>query len=84
MRPPSLDPLLFFQPARATQPELIRQVQYLKVENRILRARLPRRVVVTPGEKARLLKYGKRVGPALRELMTIVTPRAFSNWVRES
>ena len=82
MRTPSLNPLLFLL-AGATQPELIRQIQYLKVENRILRARLPKRLVVTPGERAKLLKHGKKVGPALRELMTIVTPRAFSNWVRE-
>ncbi len=45
MRPQPIHPLLFLL-ARATQPELIRQVQFLKVENRMLRSRLPRRVVV--------------------------------------
>ena len=40
MRRQPLHPLLFLL-ARATQPELIRQVQFLNVENRILRSRLP-------------------------------------------
>ena len=48
-----------FQPlllliAGATQKELARQVRYLKVENEILRSKLPARVTVTEKEKNRL------------------------------
>jgi putative transposase len=50
--------------AHATDRELARQVQYLKNENRVLRARLPKLVMTTPPERARLLKYGKPVGAA--------------------
>jgi putative transposase len=48
--------------AQATQRELVRQVQYLKNENRVLRDRLPEHIVTTPAERARLLKYGRPVG----------------------
>ena len=41
----------------ATRPDLFRQVVYLKVENRILRARLPERLVATGQEKRRLLRF---------------------------
>ncbi len=81
MRPQPLRPLLMLL-ARATQPEVIRQLQYLKVENRILRSKLPRRIPITPAERARLVRFGKRVGPALRHLITIVTPQAFGMWVK--
>ncbi|MFA9478841.1 integrase core domain-containing protein [Phycisphaerales bacterium AB-hyl4] len=65
----------------ATHRELAGQVQYLKVENEILRSKLPKRITVTPAEKARLVKFGRKVGSAIRELITIVTPRTFARWV---
>ncbi|MHC4403264.1 MAG: hypothetical protein ACYTG0_26700 [Planctomycetota bacterium] len=54
----------FFHPlimvlARATESELARYVEYLKAENRILRSRLPKRVVCTRAERSRLIKLGK-------------------------
>ena len=39
--------------AQATDRELARAVEYLKVENRILRDKLPKRVAVTPRETKR-------------------------------
>jgi putative transposase len=59
--------------ASVTWQELARQVAYLKEENRILRARLPERLVATPEEKRRLLKFGRRLGVQLRNLISIVT-----------
>jgi putative transposase len=67
--------------ARATHDELARQVHYLKVENEILRSRLPRRITVTPAERMRLLRLGTLVGPAIRELITIVSLRTFAAWM---
>ncbi|MEX0655327.1 MAG: integrase core domain-containing protein [Phycisphaeraceae bacterium] len=67
--------------AHATHRELAAQVQYLKVENEILRSKLPKRITVTPTERARLVKFGRKVGGAIRELITIVTPRTFARWV---
>jgi putative transposase len=60
--------------------ELARQVQYLKAENEILRAKLPKRMTVTPTERRRLLRLGRKIGPALEHLITIVTYRTFLRW----
>jgi len=67
--------------ANATDKELARQVEYLKAENRLLRARLPKRIVVTAQERQRLLKYGRPVGKAIKDLISIVTPRTFARWL---
>ena len=49
--------------AGATQKELARQVKYLKVENEILRSKLPKRITITPKEKNRLVRFAlKRAG----------------------
>jgi putative transposase len=50
--------------AKATDRELARMVSYLKEENRILRARLPERINVTPKERQRLLRFGRKLGKA--------------------
>jgi len=69
--------------ASATESELAKYVRYLKEENRILRDRLPTRVHTKPHERARLLKFGRGLGRAIEELITIVKPRTFQRWVRE-
>jgi putative transposase len=56
-----LHPLLALL-ASATRQELARQVAYLKEENRILRARLPERIVTTFAERRRLVRAGRRWG----------------------
>jgi putative transposase len=70
--------------AQATEKELAAQVQYLKAENQILRARLPKRILVTPVERRRLLKLGRPLGAAIDTLITIVTPGTFVRWIREA
>lgn len=67
--------------ARATESELARMLEFLKTENQVLRAKLPRRVEVTAAEKRLLIKLGKPLGTKLRELISIVTPRTFARWV---
>ena len=60
-----------------------RDVQFLKDENRDLRGRLPKRLIVTPQERQRLLKYGQPLGLAVRELITIFSyPRIFAGYER--
>ncbi len=71
----------FLMLAAGTDRELARQVQYLKDESRILRDKLPQRIAVTAQERQRLLKYGKPLGAAIRELITIVSPRTFARWL---
>jgi len=77
----SLFPSFFLMLATATDRELARQIQYLKIENRILRDKLPKRLTVTAQERQRLLKYGKPLGAAIRALITIVSPRTFARWI---
>jgi putative transposase len=77
-----------FQPllaliAAATDRQLAEYVEYLKAENRVLRARLPKRITVTPQEKAQLVKYGRPLGSAIRDLVSIVSPKTFLRWVNE-
>jgi len=42
---------------------------------------LPKRIICTPGERHRLVKLGKPLGSAIKDLITIVTPRSFARWV---
>lgn len=77
----ALFPSFFVKLATATDWELARQIQYLKVENRILRDKLPKRITVTALERQRLLKFGKPLGAAIRALITIVSPCTFTRWL---
>src|SRR5262245_19046968 len=75
----------FIQPrllllARLTDRQLAAVVQYLKAENEIIRARLPKRTKVTPREKQRLLKFGRPLGSAIKDLITMISPRTFLRW----
>ena len=69
--------------ASATNNELAKYVEYLKEENKVLRARIPGQIHTKPDERARLLKFGKVIGRAIEELMTIVSPATFYRWVRD-
>jgi putative transposase len=75
-----LQPLLVFLSA-ATDRDLARQIQFVKEENRILRSRLPKRINVTAAERRRLIKYGRHLKAAIKELITIVSPRTFARWL---
>ncbi len=71
--------------AGATQKELARQIKYLKVENEILRTRIPGSVYVTPKERRRLVKFALGLpAKAIKHLVSIVHPETVLRWVRES
>jgi len=78
-----LEPL-FLVLLGCSRDEVIRQLQYALVENRILRSKLPKRIELTPEERNRLLKFGRPVGPAIQHLVTIVHPKTFARWKREA
>jgi len=69
--------------ASATDRELAKYVQFLKEENKILRARLGDEVHTKPEERKRLIQFGKALGRAIEELITIVSPGTFYRWVRD-
>ena len=72
--PRFFDPLLRVI-ARATEREMLAQIQFLKAENQVLRDRLPRGVRTTPAERARLLRLDEALGhETARHLITIVKP----------
>ena len=66
---------------QATDRALACYVQYLKVEHHILRSKLPRVVKVTAMERRRLVKFGRPLDSALKELISIVSPRTFLRWL---
>jgi putative transposase len=69
--------------AGSSQADLRRQVQYLKVENEILRSRITGPVRVTRAERSRLVRLGRPLGTAIRSLVSIVKPATFLKWVRD-
>ena len=79
---PILHPI-FALLASVPRQDLARQVAYLREENKILRARLPQRLVATPQERRRLLKFGRKLGVQLRDLISIVSYQTFVRWIRE-
>lgn len=56
---------------KMTHSNLIRQIEYLKVENEILRSKLPKRITTTPAEKRRLIKYGFPLGGQIKNVIPI-------------
>ena len=69
--------------ANATEAELAKYVEFLKVENQILRDRLPKRIETTEAERDKLIKVGKPLGHKVKQLISIVTPRTFLRWVQD-
>jgi len=67
--------------ANAAEPELAKYIEYLKVENQVLRDRLPKEIHTTEAERDKLLKVGKQLGSKINGLISIVTPRTFQRWV---
>jgi len=64
------------------QENLTHQVEYLRVENEILRKRVGRSIRPTPVERRRLVKFGVPLGKDLRNIITVVTYETFLLWTR--
>ena len=74
---------LFLILVGATQKELARQIRYLKVENEVLRSKLPYRVPITNQERNRLVRFGAKLGRAIDHLVSIVHLDTLRRWIRE-
>jgi putative transposase len=78
-----VQPLLFFL-ARCTRNQLIRNIEFLKTENEILRKRYVRHhVTVSREDRERLIKLGEQIGPDLKRMITIVRYGTYLRWVRK-
>ena len=60
---------------------LIKEMEYLKVENQIMRKKLNKYIRLTPTERRRILKFGLQVGPDIRRVINIVSYSTFRRWV---
>ena len=61
--------------------DLVRQNEYLKVENEILRSKLPMQIRTTYQEKLRLIRYGLKLGGKIKNIISIVHYGTFRRWV---
>lgn len=52
------------------------------VENRILRSKIPGRIRLTERERQRLARFGRAVGPAMKDLISVVKYNTFLGWLR--
>ena len=66
-----------------THGNLMRQMDYLKVENKILRSKCGARITTTADEKYRLLKFGLPLGGKLKSLIYIVHYSTFRRWATD-
>jgi putative transposase len=67
---------------RMTHENLTYQIEYLKVENEILRKRVGRSMRPNSAERRRLIKFGAPLGKDLRNIITVVTYETFLLWAR--
>ncbi len=80
---PGLLQALFQLMGKAVQSDLVRQIEYLRVENQVLRSKLGQRVMVNPSERRRLVRFGRVLGAHLKDCLSIVSYHTFQRWVRE-
>jgi|GEM_PF-2119663 len=66
--------------ASLTRQELAQQVTYLKAENAILRSKPPERITLHNQERCRLVRHGKKLGPRIKDLTSIVSYSTFRRW----
>jgi len=63
--------------------DLMRQIEYLKVENKILRSKCSKRITTTADEKYLLLKYGLPLGGKIKKIINIVNYSSFRRWASD-
>src|SRR5579872_5198947 len=68
----------------AVNQELLLRNEYLAVENRILKAKIKGRLILSEGEKITLAEIAHRLGrKALMEVASVVQPDTILGWYRK-
>jgi putative transposase len=67
---------------RMMHENLTYQIEYLKVENEILRKRVGTSIRPTASERRKLIKFGAPLGKEIKSIITIVRYETFLLWVR--
>lgn len=63
---------------------LVRQIEFLKAENGILRSKINTQVIrMTYQEKIRLIKFGLPLGGSIKRIISIVNYSTFRRWVND-
>jgi hypothetical protein len=57
------------------------QIQQTTANPRLNVFHLPKRIRVTTAERRRLVKFGRGLGSAIQQLVTILSPRTFFRWL---
>lgn len=60
--------------------ELLATIEYLRLENQLLRARLPGRLVFTPVERSLLATAARTRGKFFRQAVSLVKPETILKW----
>ena len=68
---------LFALLASVTRQQLLQQITYLLAENRMLRSKLPDRIILSNQERHKLLRHGKKLGSRIKDLISIVSYSTF-------
>jgi len=68
---------------RMVHSELVRQIEFQKVQNEILRSKVGKRITVTPSERRRILKFGLPLGSDIRRYLSIVSYSTFRRWASD-
>src|SRR5262245_48322177 len=63
--------------------EMAAKIVFLVAENKSLRKRLPKRIILEQSEKRRLAKLASAIKGSLKELTTIASPKTILKWIRE-
>lgn len=63
--------------------DLVRGMEFLRAENRILRDRLSRQVRLTPAERFRLIRIGRPIQSLAQRLISVVSSGTFARWLRQ-
>ncbi|MFH1777462.1 MAG: helix-turn-helix domain-containing protein [Candidatus Omnitrophota bacterium] len=61
--------------------DLKRQIEFLRVENQILRIRCPKRIIATASERRKLIKFGLPLNGSIKKTISIVSYSTFRRWV---